>query len=294
MACAVPLRPVPNPNATYREVISPFDPVCRPAGSVERVRMPTGAYGWSDSATVQSAKGEPDMGNRGIVSLLAIGALVLSSVVAIAAFGAEHQADDKAALGPNTTFSGCLLGGKITKIRSKDIDPERCDTVVNEAGVVAKYVVWNASGVAGPQGERGPQGPRGLPGAAGEDGEDATILTYFVKNSTQAGLPDARQAGLVAVAAWCDPGDLVSGGGFYWTYPNGADSVRSTDGIFTILFSDPTQGTDITPECQDPQRQGWCVGAEFAPFSDARANGAPELWAETVCLDLPPFHGDEP
>jgi hypothetical protein len=109
-------------------------------------------------------------GNRGIVALAVVGALAVSAVFAVSALGADDDANDRAALGPDVTYSGCLLGGKITKVRSKDVSPERCNSVVNAAGKAAKYVTWNAQGPAGEDGESGPRGPRGLAGPAGPPG----------------------------------------------------------------------------------------------------------------------------
>lgn len=82
----------------------------------------------------------------------------------LAASGAASTGERAVALGPKVTYSGCLLGGKILSVRSKDVAPERCDDFTNAAGATAKYMTWNATGPEGPQGPTGPQGPAGPPG----------------------------------------------------------------------------------------------------------------------------------
>jgi len=105
------------------------------------------------------------------LALLVIGALTISLVAAAVALGTDDAADDgRAAFGPDTTYSGCLLGGKITKVKGTDSMPERCDSVVNAAGRVARYITWNASGPQGEQGLVGPRGPRGSVGPMGPMG----------------------------------------------------------------------------------------------------------------------------
>jgi len=102
------------------------------------------------------------------LALLVIGALTISLVATAVALGTDDAADDgRAAFGPDTTYSGCRLGGKITKVKGTDSMPERCDSVVNAAGRVARYITWNASG---PQGEQGLVGPRGRRGSVGPMG----------------------------------------------------------------------------------------------------------------------------
>jgi len=118
------------------------------------------------------------MRRRTWLSLSVAAALVLSTVLAVAASGDDELAPDegRAAFGSDVTYSGCLLGGRLTKVWSRDTMPERCDTVVSGSGKVAKYATWNATGPQGPagpigpEGPTGPDGPTGLIGSAGPQG----------------------------------------------------------------------------------------------------------------------------
>jgi len=118
------------------------------------------------------------MRRRTWLSLSVTAALVLSTVLAVAASGDDELAPDegRAAFGSDVTYSGCLLGGRLTKVWSRDTMPERCDTVVSGSGKVAKYATWNATGPQGPagpigpEGPTGPDGPTGLIGSAGPQG----------------------------------------------------------------------------------------------------------------------------
>jgi len=109
------------------------------------------------------------------LALLVTAAVTVSVVATAVALGSIDDGADARAIGPDTVYSGCLLGGKITKVRVKDVDPERCDTVVNKNGRVARYVTWNASGVEGPEGPRGFTGPTGPPGEIGAQGPEGPI-----------------------------------------------------------------------------------------------------------------------
>jgi len=102
-------------------------------------------------------------------TLVIVGAMVASTLtgVAIGSSGTER-------VGPNATYSGCLLSGKITKVLTQDRNPARCEEVVRN-GRVARYVTWNATGPEGPQGKKGAPGAagaRGLRGPVGSDGAD--------------------------------------------------------------------------------------------------------------------------
>ena len=97
-------------------------------------------------------------------ALVIAGAMVASTLtgVAIGSSGTER-------VGPNATYSGCLLSGRITKVLTKDRNPARCEKVVKN-GRVARYVTWNATGpegLAGPQGDQGERGETGAVGARG-------------------------------------------------------------------------------------------------------------------------------
>ena len=108
---------------------------------------------------------------KGLVLLIA-GAVAVSVVATAVALEATGEGK---AIGPDTVYSGCLLSGRITKVRPKDTNPERCESVVNREGRVARYVTWNAAGVEGPMGPTGraggsgPQGPQGPQGRARPD-----------------------------------------------------------------------------------------------------------------------------
>jgi len=109
------------------------------------------------------------MGSKRTVALWVVGVLAVSVFGTALAVGATSDWG-KAAFGLDTTYSGCLLGGKITKVKGTDSMPERCDSVVNAAGRVARYITWNASGPQGEQGLVGPRGPRGSVGPMGPMG----------------------------------------------------------------------------------------------------------------------------
>jgi len=164
---------------------------------------------------------------RGVSRASVRGAMIgvaLTLLVAVAAVGLPGDtptadSGDLAAFGPEVTYSGCLLGGKLTKVWSKDTNPERCETVVNAAGKVAKYATWSATG---PEGPMGPEGATGEPGPQGPPGESG-VPDFYVKEVTF-GPPaeppdppperDMESVNLLtfepgALEALCDPGDAV-------------------------------------------------------------------------------------
>ena len=92
---------------------------------------------------------------------------ILLSVSVVVAVGATATDVVTEEVGAEATYSGCLVGGRILKILSKDRNPDRCEGLATPAGTPARYVTWNAAGVEGPQGKRG---RRGLPGSTGAQG----------------------------------------------------------------------------------------------------------------------------
>jgi hypothetical protein len=197
---------------------------------------------------------------------------LLTVVLVVGAAGVvvaqPDDADDRAALGPNVTYSGCLLGGKITKIRAKDTNPGRCNTVTNPAGATARYVTWNASGVPGPAGPEGPRGPRGLPGPVGPPGLATDVPGTYVKEETFGPTFSGVESYL-----FCDgEGDAAISGG-YEVIPSG-------------LFGEVYMNRPHQPNPDQPA--GHALGVTNTSEG--------QIWIvhHILCLDLEPPWGPQP
>jgi hypothetical protein len=111
--------------------------------------------------------------SRVVVAVLAalLGMTVMLVVDAGARDSRDHDNHD------GFVYSGCFHRGKITKVRIRDVKPERCETIETDSQFGhARYVTWSSTG---PLGDTGPTGPQGIQGPAGADG-DAHFTPFYV------------------------------------------------------------------------------------------------------------------
>jgi hypothetical protein len=98
-------------------------------------------------------------------------------------------------------------------------------------------------GPPGPQGEAGPAGPRGEAGPAGPQGPQG-VLGFYKRSHPSRPIAPGASGG---IAAYCDPGDLATGGGYYVasgspnvhvqrSSPSGDDSWY----VYVLNYSDAT------------------------------------------------------
>jgi len=99
------------------------------------------------------------------------------------------------AQGNDTTYTACLTENhKLVEVAEESFPANPCKEKETQ-------ISWSA---AGPQGEQGEQGIQGVPG-------DSDILGFY-RVRTLAGPP--LSTGLQWADAKCEPGDMVTGGGF--------------------------------------------------------------------------------
>ncbi|MGH9162756.1 MAG: hypothetical protein ACRD2X_22540 [Vicinamibacteraceae bacterium] len=120
-------------------------------------------------------------------------------------------------------------------------------------------------GPAGPQGERGPEGAQGPQGEAGAGG-----LVYSRGNNGGVGRPWPHE-GLERYAdvdVWCDPGDIVTGGGHDWN-----PRYSSGDNDFHVAASVPVNDANGVP-------RGW----HFFGVNDSSFDTTLGVWV--LCQDV--------
>ncbi len=106
----------------------------------------------------------------------------------------------------NAAFSACLT--KTGGLYNVTVSP----TLAKDCKTGDTPVTWNQSGPEGPQGPAGPEGPQGPAG----------VLGFYTATRSNV---DYSPGTVGSIAAACEPGDKVTGGGFA-TFP-GVQVTRS-------------------------------------------------------------------
>lgn len=114
---------------------------------------------------------------------------------------------------------------------------------------------WNEQGPQGLPGAEGPAGPTGPAGPLGPPG----VLDFYIAF----GFSDCSGEGTCSSRIECETGDMVTGGGGYFTTP-------FLD--LPITLSEPVTGGGI---------QGWKLGTTYAKSGD-------QLVVIAVCADMTP------
>jgi hypothetical protein len=124
-----------------------------------------------------------------------------------------------------------------------------------------------ATGDKGDQGSQGPQGPQGASGVVRAYGRLGPQTQFFAGDAPK------------LLTAFCDPGDLVTGGGlFYWEA--GADKDQH------VILESSATGLWMYPPDEDPALNqpegGWKVGVKY------NGTWTTILSASVQCLDVTP------
>ena len=163
----------------------------------------------------------------------AVAVLAVTGLGTVAAGAIDGETDD--------TIYACSSkwGGRLRQVNSLDDCYTRWENPVS----------WS-QGAEGPQGEQGPQGEPGVAGAPGPKGDqgpkgdkgDPGVALYFYEVS---------ESGIDQVTAWCDSGDVATGGGgvndaFDGRALNSSPVLNSSRHGWTVSF------TDIAPKARGP------------------------------------------
>src|SRR5262245_23057459 len=202
--------------------------------------------------------------------------LVIFTAVALVALASPYAAQAQIP-SANGVYSACIRldrdgdEGKIARL----IDPARETCRRNEA-----LITWNAKGLKGDKGlqgdpgAKGDPGPQGAPGEKGEKGDRGDVgptgpsgvvriygteTPYTLVGGTPGVDANCHSPGGHAecqeeVVAWCDAGDMATGGGFA--------NVFSPDVV--VVRSQPVQEQTPGPNGQGVG-QGWVVTYVGAP-----------------------------
>jgi hypothetical protein len=125
---------------------------------------------------------------------------------------------------------------------------------------------WNQAGAQGPA---GPEGPEGAQGPAGAAADLSSLRSYRVVVPINL-MPGERGS----AKAWCEPGDLGTGGGF-----SGDETHRVEDNTADFGYDPNEPGHH-----PDAPRWAWTVGVRDTRTSGARAT----VHVNAMCVDITP------
>jgi len=197
------------------------------------------------------------------------GPALAATVLAAAAISATGS--------PAEQIHACVTNGGVVKIVAAGTTCPNGQTAMS----------WNAEGPAGPQGAPGPTGPQGTSGEQGAVGPTGPIGPTGPQGSTGVVSAYGRLGDQtfvqpndppVQMTAFCNPGDVVTGGGFWnWNAGPGGDrngvvvSESSATGLWQ--YPDPDPGDNLP-------LGGWKVRAQN------KGNAILILSANVQCLHL--------
>src|SRR3954447_23945023 len=174
-----------------------------------------------------------------------VGPVVASVLVAGGVAAATGAAPDSGGV-----IHGCYIP-RIGVLRVIDTAAQSCQAKLGEVPLD-----WNKTGPQGLKGDKGDQGIEGLKGDKGDPGALPALRTYGRNASVQIAAGDDS-----LVAAFCDPGDIATAGGF-----------GVSDFQVQVVGSHKVAGT----------AEGWRMGALNAD------SATQTLIVDVSCLDVTP------
>lgn len=165
---------------------------------------------------------------------------------------------------PGGVIRACVKDSKVVSIGLADQLTCATKEQALDWNITGPQGIQGPRGPEGPQGVQGPQGPAGAQGPAGPQGPAGVAKFYFGHNRLVAIQPGS----FGSTDARCDPGDMVTGGG-YSGYHGGSSALQIVNNA-PIAFSDP----ELT--------YGWGLEA-FNPTSQPV-----DLISYVICADQTP------
>lgn len=141
-----------------------------------------------------------------VLALLALGLVVMTTL----AWAQSSDGVIRACLKDSKLQSIGLAGQLTCAANEQALDW----SITGPQGVTGPQGPAGPQGIQGPQGVQGPVGPLGAQGPVGPIGLTGVVRIYFKVVETVVP-PNSPSS---AVVAWCEPGDVATGGGFsHWS-----------------------------------------------------------------------------